>query len=288
MIETLNGIHETVNFSNNSTIMLYNNDECEDYPIHWHTPIEIVMPLEHTYKAVCNDVSFDLSIGDILLIAPGTLHTLSAPPSGRRLIFQADISLLNSIKECESAISLISPATLITPSNAPQIHDTLYDIMMEILDEYDGDAILSDASIYSKLIRMFVLIGRTHATDNDKFETSHNKQQEYIEKFMEVCDYINKHCTENLTLDDVAEMAGFSKYHFSRLFKQFTSHSFYKYLNLRRIMFAEKMLINPETSVTEVALLSGFNSISAFIRMFKICKKCTPTEFRNMFEKRKN
>jgi AraC-like DNA-binding protein len=135
---------------------------------------------------------------------------------------------------------------------------------------------------------MFVLIGRTHATDNDKFETSHNKQQEYIEKFMEVCDYINKHCTENLTLDDVAEMAGFSKYHFSRLFKQFTSHSFYKYLNLRRIMFAEKMLINPETSVTEVALLSGFNSISAFIRMFKICKKCTPTEFRNMFEKRKN
>ena len=137
MIETLNGIHETVNFSNNSTIMLYNNDECEDYPIHWHTPIEIVMPLENTYKAVCNDVSFDLSIGDILLIAPGTLHTLSAPPSGRRLIFQADISLLNSIKECESAISLISPATLITPSNAPQIHDTLYDIMMEILDEYE-------------------------------------------------------------------------------------------------------------------------------------------------------
>ncbi len=286
MIEILNGIHETVNFSNDSTILLYDNNEAEDYPIHWHTPIEILMPIENTYRAICNNVNFDLNIGDILLIAPGTLHSLYAPPRGRRLIFQADITLLNSIKECESAVSLISPATLITPDNAPQIHETLCSLMMEILDEYNGDAILSDASIYSRLIRILVLVGRTHATDMDRFETSQNKQQEYIEKFMEVCDYINKHCTENLTLDDISEMAGFSKYHFSRLFKQFTSHSFYKYLNLRRIMYAEKLLINPEVSVTEVALLSGFNSISAFIRMFKICKNCTPTEFRMMYQQR--
>ena len=283
MIESLNGIHETVNFSNDSTIILYDNIKNEDYPIHWHTPIEILMPLENTYKAICNDIVFDLNIGDILLIAPGTLHSLYAPAKGRRLIFQADVSLLNSIKECESAFSLISPATLITPEAASQIHETLFQLMMEIYDEYTGDAILSDASIYSKLIRIFVLIGRTHATDSDKFETSQNKQQEYVEKFMGICDYINKHCTESLSLDDVAEMVGFSKYHFSRLFKQFTNNSFYKYLNLRRIMYAEKLLIDPEISVTEVALLCGFNSISSFIRMFKICKNCTPTEFRMMY-----
>lgn len=284
MIETLNGIHETVNFSNDSTIRLYENDEAEDYPTHWHTPIEILMPVENTYRAVCNNINFDLNIGDILLIAPGTLHALYAPPVGKRLIFQAEITLLNSIKECESAVSLISPATLITPDNSPQTHETLHTLMMEILDEYRGDAILSDASIYSRLIRILVLIGRTHATDTNRFETSQNKQQEYVEKFMEVCDYINKHCTENLTLDDIAETAGFSKYHFSRLFKQFTGNSFYKYLNLHRIMYAEKLLINPEASVTEVALLSGFNSISSFIRMFKICKDCTPTEFRMMYK----
>ncbi len=286
MIETLNGIHETVNFSNDSSIMLYDNIKTEDYPTHWHTPIEILMPIESTYQAICNNVTFDLNIGDILLIAPGTLHALYAPPKGRRLIFQADITLLNSIKDCESAAYLVSSATLITPGNSPEIHDTVHALMMEILDEYNGNTLLCDASIYSKLIRILVLIGRTHTPDMDRFESNQNKQQEYIEKFMEVCDYINKHCTDNLSLDDISEIAGFSKYHFSRLFKQFTNYSFYKYLNLHRIMYAEKLLINPDISVTEVALLSGFNSISSFIRMFKICKNCTPTEFRMMYEQK--
>ncbi len=285
MIETLNGVHETVNFENDSTIILYDNTKTEDYPTHWHAPIEILLPLDNTYKAICNNITFSLNVGDILLIAPGTLHSLYAPAKGRRLIFQADVTLFNSIKECESAVSLISPATLITAESSPQIYENIYQLMLEILDEYNSEEILSHASIYAKLIQILVLIGRTHATDIDKFETSQNKQQEYIEKFMDVCDYINKHCTENLSLDEISEMAGFSKYHFSRLFKQFTNHSFYKYLNLHRIMYAEKLLINPDVSVTEVALLSGFNSISSFIRMFKICKECTPTEFRMMYQR---
>lgn len=284
MIEALTGIHETVHFENNSTIMIYNNSKNEDYPTHWHTPIEIIMPVESSYKVTCNNSSFLLNENDILLIAPGTLHSLYAPQKGRRLIFQADITLLNAIKECESAISLISPATLITADNSPMIHETVKALMIDILNEYTERAILSDAFIYSKLIHILVLIGRTHATDLDKLELRQNKQQEYIEKFMEVCNYINKHCTENLSLDEIAEIAGFSKYHFSRLFKQFTNYSFYKYLNMHRIMYAEKLLINPDVSVTEVALLSGFNSISAFIRMFKIFKNCTPTEFRIMYQ----
>ena len=53
-------------------------------------------------------------------------------------------------------------------------------------------------------------------------QPSRDKQQEYAEKFMEVCEYINAHFSEDLKLEDVAEMAGFSKFHFTRLFKQFT------------------------------------------------------------------
>ncbi|MBR4169442.1 MAG: helix-turn-helix transcriptional regulator, partial [Lachnospiraceae bacterium] len=84
-------------------------------------------------------------------------------------------------------------------------------------------------------------------------------------------------------LDDIAAMTGFSKYHFSRLFKEFTNTSFYKYLNVRRIGYAEKLLLDPGINVTEAAVRSGFNSISAFMRMFKIVKGCTPTEFRNLY-----
>ena len=89
--------------------------------------------------------------------------------------------------------------------------------------------------------------------------------------------------SENLTLDDIANIAGFSKFHFTRLFKQFTNVSFYKFLNQKRIANAEKLLANPEYTITDVALNSGFSSLSSFIRMFKIIKNCTPTEFRSMY-----
>ena len=41
MIENLNGIHETVKYKENSNVKLFINAEAEDYPIHWHTPMEL-------------------------------------------------------------------------------------------------------------------------------------------------------------------------------------------------------------------------------------------------------
>ena len=87
----------------------------------------------------------------------------------------------------------------------------------------------------------------------------------------------------DLSLEEVASLAGFSKYHFSRLFKQFTNVSFYQFLSQNRIYTAEKLLAVPEMSVTTVAYKSGFTSLSSFIRMFKLIKGVTPSEYRNMY-----
>jgi AraC-like DNA-binding protein len=155
--------------------------------------------------------------------------------------------------------------------------------MLEISDEYFADAPLSEAAFYSKLIEIFVLIGRSYSPNVRNFSSSISKQREYTERFLYICDYINEHYSDDLTLDDIANLSGFSKFHFSRLFKQFTNVSFYKYLNIKRIENAEKLLINKELTITEVALRCGFNSLSAFIRMFRIIKDCTPTEFKTMY-----
>ncbi len=135
-----------------------------------------------------------------------------------------------------------------------------------------------------QIISRQFLIGREYSGQRTAFDTTSHKQKEHAEKFMSICNYIQEHCTEDLCLDDVAAIAGFSKYHFTRLFKNFTGTSFYKYLNKKRIEHAEKLLVDPELSITEVALQSGFSSLSAFIRMFKLIKDCTPTEFRNLYE----
>ena len=110
MIESLKGIHETVRFKENSLIRLYNNTETLFYPVHWHTPIEIIMPLDSTYNILCGNEEFHLNAYDILLICPGIVHSLGTDVPGERIIFQIETSLLNQLKEFNYAYLLFNQA----------------------------------------------------------------------------------------------------------------------------------------------------------------------------------
>ncbi len=284
MIENLSGIHETVNFKTNTHLRLYLNEENECYPKHWHTPIEIILVTEGNYFVKIGDCNVKLNTGDILLICPGVIHSLHAPETGNRIILLADISILRCIQKLESVLSFISPAITITPDNAPNIHARSKDLLMKINSTYnDISNTLSEVMIYSYLLEFFSIIGQNYTKNMVRFDVGDNKQIEYTNKFISICNHINEHCTEDLSLDEIAKIAGFSKFHFSRLFKQFSNVTFYKYLNQKRIAHAEILLSDPEISITEIALNSGFTSLSAFIRMFKLHKHCTPTEFRKMY-----
>lgn len=81
MIESLNGFFETVNYKQSTSIKLYDNNEYENYPPHWHTTMEIIMPTENIYTVECNNQTIVLREGDIILICPCCIHTLLAPPN---------------------------------------------------------------------------------------------------------------------------------------------------------------------------------------------------------------
>lgn len=284
MIETLNGIFETVNYKQSTSVKLYDNDEYEDYPPHWHTTMEIIMPTESIYTIACNGKSHILREGDIGLICPCCVHTLFAPPVGRRIIFQPDTSFLRFLKDIEPLFNILSPLFIITPEDFPAVHERLHALLLEIKTEYlSAASTFSEVMIYSKLLEIITLIGRNYASHTESTPGMIGQQKEYMEKFLHICDYIEAHCSDELTLDEVANMCGFSKFYFSRLFKQFTNVSFYKYVNQKRIAKAAELLIEPKRPVTDVALSCGFSSLSSFIRMFKIIKGCTPTEFRNLY-----
>jgi len=282
MIESLRGLQETVHFKNNTNLRLYKNDDFEAYPKHWHAPLEIIMSLKNPYVVTCYNSRIVLKEGDIILITPGALHGMEASV-GKRFIMQADFTLLHGIKSLESLLSIISPMLLITPSSAPKTHPLVHALIHEIFDEYFNDSPLGEAFIYAKLLEIFVHIGRNHVPCMKTYDKNSRKHREYTERFMFICDYIQEHSDENLTLEQVAALSGFSKYHFSRLFKQFTNVTFYRYLNRKRIEKAEKLLVNQESTITDIALSCGFSSLSSFIRMFKLIKDCTPTEFKNMY-----
>ncbi|MGN8631669.1 AraC family transcriptional regulator [Blautia sp. HCP3S3_G3] len=284
MIKNLTGIHETVDYRTDTQICLYYNDEYENYPPHWHTSFEIIMPTVNSYRVVCGEKDYHLREKDILVICPCMIHELFAPETGERIIFQPGLNKI-SIKELNLLTSIISPALLITPEEYPLIHERVHQLMLDIKEEYFNASHYAEAAIFSKFLEILVCIGRSHKTFTQKQkDLTSSRQKEYVEKFIFITDYINEHFAENLTLEDAANLAGFSKFHFSRLFKQYTDTSFYKYLNQKRIAYAKTLLLDPQMAVTDVALQSGFSSLSAFLRMFKQMNQCTPTEFRNMYD----
>ncbi len=288
MIKTLNGTKETVDFPVNSTIRLYDNVQEDDYPLHWHTSMEIIMPIDNIYTVYCNESVYVLNEGEILFISPCVLHRLTSPDSGRRYIILADLSQLDSMNEFKSLAAILTPVVHVTPANSPKIYDKLHRLLHNIAAEYENESLFRDTVIYSKLISIFALIGRNRTTENKANQHNFSGKSEYFDIFLSVCDYINNHFYENITLDQAAGLAGFSKYHFSRIFKHYADISFYQYLNRKRIMHAATLLMEPDITVSEVAKRCGFVSISAFIRMFKIQKGYKPSEFREMQSKRNN
>ena len=105
-------------------------------------------------------------------------------------------------------------------------------------------------------------------------------KNEYRQLFLEVLDYIDDHYMEDLTLEDIAASTGFSMYHFSRLFKQYTNMNFKDYLCQKRTHAATILLLNSDLSVTEIAFEVGFSSISSFYRSFNQQENCAPGEYR--------
>lgn len=283
MIKILNGIHETVAYDALNGLKLYHNDEAENYPIHWHTALEIIMPIQNDYTVIIDGTSHTFHEGDIWITAPGTLHELIAPPFGERLIMLFDYSLICNVNGLDSLLHTLLPYKLITKEEYPELNKKLQYYLLEVSREYDNPIPFTEACVYSLMIRFFVTLGRTNFNANTKFPgITNNKQHEYVEKFMNVCNYITDHCTENITVDQLADLAGFSKFHFARLFKQFANMSCYDYLTQKRIAVAERLLIEPNISITEVAMRSGFNSLSTFNRIFKAAKNCTPSEYKNL------
>jgi AraC family transcriptional regulator len=85
---------------------------------------------------------------------------------------------------------------------------------------------------------------------------------------------------QELSLCEIARHAHVSVFHFSRLFKHFTSRSPYQYLIDVRLRHAALLLRHTSRSVTEICYDSGFNSLEHFIAAFRQSYSTSPKKFR--------
>jgi len=97
-----------------------------------------------------------------------------------------------------------------------------------------------------------------------------NRNAEYIRRINRVMDYIESHLDENLTLERLAYIACFSRFHFHRIFQSVTNERLAVCIQRMRIEKAATLLLNsPNTAITEIAHRCGFASSGSFANAFK-------------------
>ena len=97
--------------------------------------------------------------------------------------------------------------------------------------------------------------------------------------FSRVRRYIEEHVDQRISLDDLASIAGVSRFHFARQFRRRTGRSPMDYLLRIRIERAKAMLVTREWRVVDVAAALGFADQSHFTRTFRRMVGTSPSSF---------
>ena len=103
-----------------------------------------------------------------------------------------------------------------------------------------------------------------------------------LEKVMRFLTY---NYQNQISLDEVAEIAGLHPTSFCRYFKDKTGKQLSVYLNELRIGFSCKLLIKGSMQVSQICYETGFNNLSNFNRTFKSITGLTPTQYQDQFLK---
>lgn len=280
----INDSKEEVDYVPQSHLRIWYNNQTDGYAPHHHDAMEIIVCMKGHYTIIVQNQTYVLNVGDILFIPRHMLHEIKYAPSGNRFIFLVNIDMMQCFQDMNTLESIFINPYLCTAATHPASYQKIYACFMQMVDVYFSNEILWEISIYSLIVKVMVLIGHEHfsQTLEDIPGLPKGKHREYYEKFANLINYINANYTEDLTLEQMASYIGFSKYHFSRLFKQHTNTTFYDYLCHKRIQAAQSLLVT-DMSVTEIAFQTGFNNLTTFCRCFKKYTDCSPTQYRKMF-----
>ncbi len=107
---------------------------------------------------------------------------------------------------------------------------------------------------------------------------------EYRMRINRTMDYIQAHCAEDLSLERLASIACFSKFHFHRIFRAMVGETLNDYVQRVRLEKSLRLLTTDrDKSITDIALECGFSCSQNFARLFKSCYGVPPSIVRREF-----
>ena len=231
----------------------------------WHDSLELLQVTEGEGYILCDSRRYALKAGDIVVINSEEVHRIA---TDSRMIYHCFIIGTAFCLENGMEITNLKIKTKIESERA-------WELISEIVSEWNEKKPYSVTAVRSCALELLVLLGRSFSCEN---ETKKNgSQSDAIRGGLE---FINKNFFRELSLEEIAQHAGISKYHFLREFKRYTGHTVFKYINILRCECAKRLLKNSDLSVSDIAIRCGYENLSYFSKTFKTYTGIHPSKFR--------
>lgn len=133
-------------------------------------------------------------------------------------------------------------------------------------------------NLKKNMISMIRILWRGTSYDVSSINIDDNTYSFHVKKAI---DFIDSRYMDDINLDDISNYLGISKPYFCSIFKKETGSTFTEFLNKARISYSQKLLLDKNNSVLDVALSVGFNNQNYYNIVFKKLTGLTPLEYRN-------
>ena len=278
---------EEVDFVPNTNMRIWYNNKVEDYPTHRHSCLEIAIPLAGSYTYVFEDRTIVLKEKDILFIPPDMLHKISGTREGIRFIFLFKIDFLKSFFDYSEFEELIKEPLIVNSEAFPEVYNRVYARFMEISNLYFFySSTVKETPIFSHLLGIIGMLQKRENPDSMSLPDS-DKQREIYIKLRSLLEWLSLHYAESVTMEEAANYIGYSKFHFARIFKEYTGMTFYDYQTTLKLKSVVEKLSDTDLSISEIALSSGFNNLTSLSRNFEKHYGCSPSQYRQRIRRLK-
>lgn len=275
-----------------STLLPYSYYECRipelfvNVPTHWHSEFELNLVRSGRGEFFYNDTLYQVSAGDIFIVAPDVLHAVY-PGDSDELIYDALVFnkvMLGTGSNDRSSAECIMPivngshklCTRIPRDSADypeflRLTERIFECVKENKPHYD-------LLMKSCIMQFFWLL-----ENSDSLIEKGNADISYSNMMRPSLEYMNDHFAEKISVDELAELVHLSKSYYMWCFKKAVGIGAIEYLTQLRIKAALNLLQTTESSISDIALQCGYGNLSNFNRQFKRIVGCSPNQYRGQF-----
>lgn len=275
----MQGKQEFVTYIEHSSLRIWYSEVPWRYESHCHSAVEIIMPVKGEVIYQVEDATYRVQADEVLIVPPNCVHGLSMNAGSARYLLLFEPDSIFSMRDMRLVEDILQ--TPIYLSSQPELQEAVRSLLNQCINCYDRREFMWNTLCYSYLMQMYARLGQSSLARNTQPRPEARRMEPEIVDSARL--YIDQNFKRSISLEDVSAFTGFSKYYFSRVFKQQMGISFSEYLRGKRVGMAEDLLIHTRQSIQDIALSAGFGSIATFNRVFRESRGCTPSRYREIY-----